>query len=52
VPINPGDSAFDDLLALVAQRESELHAVKDELQEWLKRNRASETHGAVGRQPH
>jgi len=39
VPIGPGHGAFDDLLALVARRESELHAAKDELQEWLQRNR-------------
>jgi hypothetical protein len=40
LPFGPGHGAFDDLLALVAKRESELHAAKDELQNWLLRNRA------------
>jgi hypothetical protein len=39
VPFGPNHGAFNDLLALVAQRESELHTTKDELQTWLKRNR-------------
>jgi hypothetical protein len=37
--LGPDHGAFSDLLALVAQRESELHAAKNELQTWLKRNR-------------
>jgi len=39
VSFGPGHVAFNDLLALVAQRESELNAAKDELQTWLERNR-------------
>jgi hypothetical protein len=37
--LGPDHGAFSDLLALVAQRESELHAAKNELHTWLKRNR-------------
>ena len=39
LPFGPSHGVFDDLLALIAKRESELRAAKDELQTWLKRNR-------------
>jgi hypothetical protein len=39
LPLGPDHRALDDLFALAVRREAELRRAREQLQEWLHRNR-------------